>query len=40
MVVIAIIAGADLTYVVSHHLLRLVLVILIGPIVARLFLRR
>jgi len=35
MVVIAIIAGADLTYVVSHHLLRLILVIMIGPIVGR-----
>lgn len=32
MVIIAIIAGADLAYVVSHHLLRLVLVILLAPI--------
>ena len=37
MVVIAIIAGADLAYVVSHHLLRIILVILLAPIVARLF---
>ena len=37
MIVIAIIAGADLAYVVSHHLLRIVLVILLAPIVARLF---
>lgn len=37
MVVIAIIAGADLAYVVSHHLLRIILVILLAPIVARFF---
>ena len=36
MVVIAIIAGADLAYVVSHHILRIVLVILLAPLVARL----
>nr|WP_318272588.1 AbrB family transcriptional regulator [Paracoccus saliphilus] len=36
MVVIAIIAGADLAYVVSHHILRIVIVILLAPIVARL----
>ncbi len=35
MVVIAILAGADLAFVVSHHLLRIVLVILIGPLVER-----
>lgn len=35
MIVIAIIAGADLAYVVSHHLLRIVLVIVLAPIVAR-----
>lgn len=40
MIVIAIIAGADLAYVVSHHLLRIVLVILLAPIVARLVGRR
>lgn len=40
MIVIAIIAGADLAYVVSHHLLRIVLVILLAPIVARLFRKR
>jgi uncharacterized protein len=37
MVVIAIIAGADLAYVVTHHLLRVILVILLAPIAARLF---
>lgn len=36
MVVIAIIAGADLAYVVSHHLLRIILVIVLAPLVARL----
>ncbi len=40
MVVIAILAGADLAFVVSHHLLRLVLVILLAPVAARLILRR
>lgn len=40
MVVIAIIAGADLTYVVSHHLLRMILVILIAPILGRVIQRR
>ncbi|MEZ5797905.1 MAG: AbrB family transcriptional regulator [Paracoccaceae bacterium] len=40
MVVIAILAGADLAFVVSHHLLRLILVILCAPIAARLFDRR
>ena len=37
MVVIAIIAGADLAYVVSHHLLRIILVIVLAPLVARLW---
>ncbi|MDS9467738.1 AbrB family transcriptional regulator [Paracoccus sp. MBLB3053] len=37
MIVIAIIAGADLAYVVSHHLLRMVLVILLAPVMARIF---
>ena len=37
MVVIAIIDGADLAYVVSHHLLRIIIVILLAPIVARIF---
>lgn len=40
MVVIAIIAGADLTYVVSHHLLRIIIVIMLSPIVARILARR
>lgn len=35
MVVVAIIAGADLAYVVSHHILRIVIVIMLAPIVAR-----
>lgn len=35
MVVIAIITGADLAFVVSHHLLRLILVISLAPLVAR-----
>lgn len=35
MVVIAIIAGADLTYVVSVHLLRIVVVIVMAPVLAR-----
>ncbi len=39
MVVIAIIAGADLAYVVSHHILRIVLVILLAPLAARLMRR-
>ncbi|MTH34564.1 AbrB family transcriptional regulator [Paracoccus limosus] len=39
MIVIAIIAGADLAYVVSHHLLRIVLVIVLAPVAARLFAR-
>ncbi|MTH80190.1 AbrB family transcriptional regulator [Paracoccus aestuariivivens] len=39
MIVIAIIAGADLAYVVSHHLLRVVIVIVLAPVVARLFRR-
>ncbi len=37
MVVITIIAGADLAYVVMHHLLRVILVIRLAPVVARLF---
>ncbi len=40
MVVIALMAGADLAFVVSHHLLRVILVILCAPIAARLFTRR
>jgi membrane AbrB-like protein len=35
MVVIAILAGADLAFVVSHHLLRMVLVITLAPIAAK-----
>ncbi|MDB6178373.1 AbrB family transcriptional regulator [Paracoccus sp. Z330] len=40
MVIIAIIAGADLAYVVSHHLLRIVIVITLAPIVAKVMSRR
>ncbi|TYC60690.1 AbrB family transcriptional regulator [Rhodobacterales bacterium] len=39
MTVLAIIAGADLGYVVVHHLTRVVLVILCAPMFARLFAR-
>lgn len=37
MVIIAIIAGADLAYVVTHHILRIVLVVLLAPVVGRYF---
>ncbi len=40
MVVLAIIAGADLTYVVLHHILRIFLVVTCAPIVFRLFDKR
>ncbi|WP_199259179.1 AbrB family transcriptional regulator [Paracoccus binzhouensis] len=40
MVVIAIIAGADLAYVVSHHLLRMIIVITLSPLVSKLVERR
>lgn len=40
MVVIAIIAGADLAYVVTHHVLRIVIVVLLAPIVARVLIKR
>jgi len=36
MVVLAIIAGADMPYVVTHHLLRMVVVIVGAPLVARI----
>ncbi|SMO83629.1 AbrB family transcriptional regulator [Paracoccus laeviglucosivorans] len=36
MIVIAIIAGADLAYIVSLHLLRIVMVIVLAPIVSRM----
>ncbi len=39
MVVLSILAGADLAYVVSHHLLRVILVITLGPLVAKLLAR-
>ncbi|WP_104493378.1 AbrB family transcriptional regulator [Paracoccus denitrificans] len=40
MVVIALIAGADLAYVVSHHLLRMIIVIVLGPVVGKVLGRR
>jgi membrane AbrB-like protein len=36
MAILAIVAGADLAYVVTHHLVRMVVVILGAPVVARL----
>ena len=36
MVVLAIVAGADVAFVVTHHLVRLTVVILSAPFVARL----
>ena len=36
MVVMAIVAGADVAFVVTHHLIRLTVVILSAPLVARL----
>ena len=39
LVVIAIIVGADMAYVVSHHLLRMVVVLTLSPIVSRLIQR-
>jgi membrane AbrB-like protein len=36
MAILAIVAGADLAYVVTHHIVRLVVVILGAPVVARL----
>jgi membrane AbrB-like protein len=37
MVVIAIIAGADLAYVVTHHIFRIVIVVLFAPVIGRRF---
>lgn len=39
MVVIAIIAGADLTYVVLHHILRIVLIVSFAPVLFRWYRR-
>jgi membrane AbrB-like protein len=39
MAVLAIVAGADVAFVVTHHLLRLVLVITLAPVAARLYAR-
>lgn len=40
MTVLAIVAGADLGFVIVHHLTRIVLVIVGAPLVARMFLRK
>lgn len=40
MAVIAIVTGADVAFVVAHHLTRIMLVILLAPIAARLFDRK
>lgn len=37
MVVIAIIAGSDLAYVVTHHILRIIIVVLFAPVIGRRF---
>jgi len=37
MTIVAIIAGADLSFVVTHHILRIFVVILFAPVVSRLF---
>ena len=37
MTVLAIVAGADLGFVIAHHLVRVVLVITGAPVAARLF---
>jgi membrane AbrB-like protein len=37
MTVLALIAGADMAFVIAHHVLRIVVVILGAPIAARLF---
>lgn len=37
MAVLALLAGADLAFIISHHILRIVLVILMAPVVARLW---
>lgn len=37
MAVLALIAGADMAFVIAHHLLRIVLVILGAPVAARIF---
>lgn len=39
MVVLAIIAGADLTYVVLHHILRIVMIVTLAPVIFRIFAR-
>ena len=40
MTVLAIVTGADLGFVITHHLTRIVIVIVGAPVVARLMARR
>ncbi|MGJ8611026.1 MAG: AbrB family transcriptional regulator [Octadecabacter sp.] len=40
MTILALIAGADMTFVIAHHVLRIVVVILGAPLAARLFNRK
>ena len=40
MAILAILAGADVAFIVAHHVMRLVIVILVSPVVERLWLRR
>lgn len=37
MAIVALVAGADLAFVVAHHLLRIVIVIALAPVFARIF---
>ena len=37
MVILALIVGADMTFVIAHHLLRIVIIIMGAPLAARLF---
>ncbi|WP_323034739.1 AbrB family transcriptional regulator [Pararhodobacter sp.] len=40
MTVLALLAGADLAFIVAHHVLRIVLVITLSPVIDRLWLRK
>lgn len=40
MAVLALLAGADLAFIIAHHVLRIVLVITLSPVVDRLWMRR
>ena len=37
MTIVALVAGADIAFVVAHHLLRIVVVIVLAPVFARMF---